>query len=288
MANQKLILKENVSGNFFVDSTCIDCDACRRFAPSTFGDTGEFAFIRKQPANELEILEAKRALLSCPVGSIGTIDSVDLTSAKNSLPFKLIDNIYLNGFNSRDSFGGDSYFVKSEKGNWLIDSPRFQKHLVQKFKEMGGLKFIFLSHQDDVADAQLYAKHFGAKRIIHEFDSGAQLDAEIIIKGEMDTVFDHAKIIFTPGHTRGHQVLLWKNKYLFTGDHFAWLRQLNQFGSFRDACWYSWETQIKSVDKLKKLDKVEWIFPGHGRRGRVGDSSFSKIIEKAVAWMKTV
>ncbi len=288
MANQKLKLKENICGNFFVDSTCIDCDACRRFAPSTFGDTGEYAFVQKQPANEIEMIEAKRALISCPVGSIGTMDSVDFNKSKQTLPLKLINDIYLNGFNARDSFGGDSYFIKSERGNWLVDSPRFHKHLVKKFEEMGGLKYIFLSHQDDVADANFYAKQFGAKRIIHELDSGAQLDAEIIVKGEIDRVFDDGRIIFTPGHSKGHQVLLWKNKYLFTGDHFAWLRQLNHFGSFRDACWYSWETQIKSVDKLKNLEEVQWIFPGHGRRGRIKDGNFSKIIKNAVDWMRTV
>src|SRR5258708_37881214 len=29
-------LPENVQGEFFVDSTCIDCDACRQIAPASF------------------------------------------------------------------------------------------------------------------------------------------------------------------------------------------------------------------------------------------------------------
>ena len=33
MANPKLRLEENVAGEFFVDSTCIDCDTCRQLAP---------------------------------------------------------------------------------------------------------------------------------------------------------------------------------------------------------------------------------------------------------------
>ncbi len=43
----------------------------------------------------------------------------------------------------------------------------------------GGVRTIFLTHRDDVADAHLYAKHFGAERIIHRQDAGAQKDAEI-------------------------------------------------------------------------------------------------------------
>ena len=31
---------ENVDGDFFVDDSCIDCDACRQIAPATFRDHG--------------------------------------------------------------------------------------------------------------------------------------------------------------------------------------------------------------------------------------------------------
>ena len=31
----------NVDGEFFVDSTCIDCDACRQIAPAVFHDIGD-------------------------------------------------------------------------------------------------------------------------------------------------------------------------------------------------------------------------------------------------------
>ena len=34
MANPKKRVPENVPGDFFVDSTCIDCDACRQIAPA--------------------------------------------------------------------------------------------------------------------------------------------------------------------------------------------------------------------------------------------------------------
>jgi ferredoxin len=40
MADVKKILPENVKGEFFVDSTCIDCDACRQLAPEVFASSG--------------------------------------------------------------------------------------------------------------------------------------------------------------------------------------------------------------------------------------------------------
>ncbi|MDQ3651793.1 MAG: ferredoxin, partial [Acidobacteriota bacterium] len=41
MADPARRLAENVAGDFFVDGTCIDCDACRQIAPTTFRDHGD-------------------------------------------------------------------------------------------------------------------------------------------------------------------------------------------------------------------------------------------------------
>ena len=71
-------------------------------------------------------------------------------------------------------------------------------------------------------------------------------------------------IIPTPGHTRGHQVLLNRDKVLFTGDHVAWSPIRNTLTAFRDVCWYSWPEQTKSMEKLLSYD-FEWVLPGHGR-----------------------
>ena len=37
MASLAKLLPENVPGEFFVDSTCIDCDTCRQLAPADPG-----------------------------------------------------------------------------------------------------------------------------------------------------------------------------------------------------------------------------------------------------------
>ncbi len=159
--------------------------------------------------------------------------------------------------------------------NWMVDAPRFTKHLVNKIEAMGGLQYIFLTHRDDVSDADKYAAHFGAKRIIHEYEKAAQPDAEIILKGEGDHDVGSAGILFTPGHTKGHMVLSWQEKYLFIGDHFA----------SKPYCWYSWDDQIESTKRLGDLSKFEDIFPGHGKWFSVSPGDFPSEIEKRVATM---
>jgi glyoxylase-like metal-dependent hydrolase (beta-lactamase superfamily II)/ferredoxin len=286
MANRQRALQENVAGNFFVDSTCINCGVSRHYAPEVFGDTGDYAFVKKQPQTEAEMLAAQQALLACPVGSIGLRKRVDLQAAINSFPLRMADSVYLNGFNHRNSYGAHSYFIASSHGNWLIDSPRFTAQLVRSFEARGGIEYIFLTHADDVADAHRYAQHFKAQRIIHRLEAHAQPDAEMILDDESEQLIGAARIVFTPGHTRGHCVLLWDDKYLFTGDHFAWLAERGRFGSFRDACWYSWTVQIGSVQKLALFDNVEWIFPGHGKWAPVAKGKFPAIVREAVRRMR--
>ena len=46
----------------------------------------------------------------------------------------------------------------SPDGNWLIDSPKFVTPLVKQLETLGGIAHIFLTHRDDVADAERYAR----------------------------------------------------------------------------------------------------------------------------------
>ncbi|RLA61476.1 MAG: MBL fold metallo-hydrolase [Epsilonproteobacteria bacterium] len=285
MANSNNKVEENITGKFFVDKTCINCDACRKFAPSIFTDQGDYSFVFKQPENDEETFFAKQALLSCPVNSIGIEGEKNLKAARDSFPKHIDGPVYINGFNNEKTFGADSYFIKSDKGNWLIDSPRFIQDLVKKFEAMGGIKYIWISHKDDIGDSEKYAKHFGAKRIINQYDVTDKIkDAELVLTEE-ETTFDDGIVFHTPGHTKGSQVLVFADKYLFTGDHYAWMKKLKMFSSFHKYCWYSWEKQITSVDKMKKFKDIEWVLPGHGRIGQIKKGEFQHTIEKSVLWM---
>ena len=100
-----------------------------------------------------------------------------------SFPLQLEDDVSYCGFNSEKSFGANSFFIEHANGNWLVDSPSYIKHLVEAFERQGGVAYIFLTHEDDVADAEKYAAHFGAKRIIHRADADAVPAAEWIVEG---------------------------------------------------------------------------------------------------------
>lgn len=279
MANIKRKLQSNIEGQYYVDNSCINCDACRKFAPKHFSDSGEFSYVEAQPTNRKEELAVQRALLSCPTNSIGMLEKENLKEARDTLPLLLKDNIYVCGHNDRSSFGAETYFIKSTKGNWLVDGPSFNKDLCKKFHALGGLKYIYLTHRDDVADAHKWAREFNASRIIHEGDLIAQKDSEIVLSGSEDTLFDEGRVIYTPGHTRGHTCLLYRDKYLFTGDHFCWLKGRGEFGAFEDYCWFDWEMQKQSILKLANYPNVESIFPGHGRRREIEKGDFPRIIK---------
>ena len=73
MANPRKRVPENVPGDFFVDSTCIDCDACRQIAPAVFAEAASTSFVKAQPVASADRRRALQALLACPTGSIGCL-----------------------------------------------------------------------------------------------------------------------------------------------------------------------------------------------------------------------
>jgi len=289
MAHLNQRRSENVSGDFYVDSTCIDCDTCRWMAPEVFHSAGEQSAVHHQPVNETERLRALQALLACPTASIGTVEKPkDIKDAQQSFPILVEENIYHCGYHAENSFGAASYLIVRPEGNVLVDSPRFTPPLVKRIEELGGIHYLYLTHRDDVADHQKFAEHFGCKRILHrdELTTGTR-DVEIQLTGSEPVQLEPDLLIIpVPGHTKGHTVLLYNNKFLFTGDHLAWSDQLNQLIAFRSACWYSWSELIKSMRKLANYS-FEWVLPGHGRRYHADAKTMHQQMQKCLTWMES-
>ena len=288
MAQPALRLESNVSGDFFVDSTCIDCDACRIFAPAVFHDAGEQSAVYHQPETEEELLAAQRALISCPTASIGTLAKHDMREAVASLPELVEGDVYRCGYTSESSFGAVSYLVRREDGNLLIDSPRFTEPLAKNIARLGGAQRMLLTHRDDVADHEKFHERFGCDRVLHHADIGSGTrNVELQPAGnEPVALAPDLLMIPTPGHTRGHAVFLYRDRFLFTGDHLAWSEPRGHLYAFRSACWYSWTEQIRSMERL--LDyRFEWVLPGHGRPVHLPAAAMHASLEKCVAWMKT-
>lgn len=270
MADRKKRLESNAAGQFFVDATCINCDACRQLAPQTFQEVGDYSAVVRQPAGEVQIYRAYQALLACPVGSIGAEhpNSTYMDRAKAGFPLRLEGGVYYCGFNSEKSFGANSFFIHHPEGNWLIDSPRYIKHLVEAFEQKGGIRFIFLTHEDDVADAGRYAERFGAVCLIHRADADAAPFARWIIDGTIaQRLAPEFQAVPVPGHTPGSQALLYKERFLFTGDHLWWEPDRGRLNS--PTTLVSNREQLDgSIGRL--LDhRFEWVLAGHGDRIRL-------------------
>ena len=279
-------LDTNVEGSFYVTSACIDCDQCRQIAPDSFTEVAGYSAVTKQPAGEEEERKALHALLACPTGAIQSENKEGLARAVGDFPLLVTEQIYYCGFTSRKSYGASSYLIVHPDGNWLVDAPRWTPQLAKAFERMGGVKYIFLTHVDDVAEADKYAEAFGAERFIHTLEKSAQPDAEHVIEGR-ENINWHPDFTFimAPGHTKGHMLLLYRGKYLFTGDHLDWDRVNAQLDADRNYCWYSWSEQTKSMEQLSR-ESFEWVLPGHGTRIYLPEDEMRKALRKLVERMK--
>ncbi len=281
---------ENVSGDVYVDDTCIDCDTCRWMAPTVFKQAGDQSAVYHQPVTELERLMAMQALLSCPTASIGTVAKpTDIKAAQQSLPIALAEHVYHCGYHAESSYGAASYLIQRPDGNVLVDSPRFTPPLVKRIEDMGGVRYLYLTHRDDVADHEKFHQHFGCDRILHsdEINAGTR-NVEIQLSGTEPIQFTPDLLIIpVPGHTKGHTVLLYNQTFLFSGDHLAWSDDRQQLIAFRSVCWYSWTEQTKSMQRLADYS-FEWVLPGHGRRFHSDRATMQHQMQQCVTWMQSV
>jgi glyoxylase-like metal-dependent hydrolase (beta-lactamase superfamily II) len=256
-------------------------------APRTFTGREDQASVYFQPDTEADRRRALMALVCCPTASIGTTEKHDASPAIAAFPDRIADDVFHAGFHSEASFGAASYFIARERGNVLVDSPRFTRPLVRRLEELGGVTVMFLTHRDDVADHRKFREHFRCERVMHERDLGPSTrDLERPLTGDDPLSLDSDLLaIPTPGHTRGSACLLYRDRFLFTGDHLAWSESLRHLYGFRSACWYDWGTLVRSTEKLTAYS-FEWVLPGHGRRCRFPRGRMVREMRKALEWMR--
>jgi glyoxylase-like metal-dependent hydrolase (beta-lactamase superfamily II) len=64
---------------------------------------------------------------------------------------------------------------------------------------------------------------------------------------------------------------LYRDTFLFTGDHLWGADGEDELEASRPVCWYSWPEQVRSLAKLREFS-FRWVLPGHGRRLRAESS----------------
>lgn len=264
MARVDLRNEANVSGDWFVDTRCIDCGTCRELAPDVFGETWGRSIVQRQPGPDGE-LEAWLAAQACPTTSIGTISRRPRPGRLYPREVEPGTGVFDLGYCSEDSFGASSWFVRRSEGNVLVDSPRFTEALAGPIAELGGIDHVALTHRDDVADADRWAERFGARVWIHADDRVAAPDATDLLTAEQ-AIQPGLVAVPTPGHTKGSVVFLLEDRWLFTGDSLAWSHERGDLVAFRGACWYSWDVQAASLAALAEHHRFSVVLPGHGAR----------------------
>lgn len=254
---------DSALGDWYIDSACIDCGASRHVAPGLIVERNEKSVFARQPVTPEEQLAAWRAVLVCPTASVRT-ETKQRRPKERIFPEEMTSGVWRCGFNARSSFGAHSYFVTRPEGNLLVDSPRYAAELTKWFHDAGGIAHILLSHRDDVADADKYAREFGACVWIHRDDRSAAPYATDLLEGRSaHTIAPGVRSLPVPGHTRGSVVYLLDDRVLFSGDSLAWSVRERDLIAFKDACWYSWTEQTTSLENLAAY-RFEWLLPGHG------------------------
>ena len=273
-------------GDWFVDTTCIDCDAARHVAPGLIGTdaSGRSVFLR-QPETDEDVRMAWRAVEVCPTRSVGHV--AIRRPPEPVFPHDLGDGVFRLGHNARSSFGAHSYLVTRPAGNVMIDSPRWTREVYEPIDELGGLAMILLSHRDDVADADRYAERFGADVWIHAADRVAAPYATRLIEGAEPVTPRHDIVAFpVPGHTKGSVLYLVDGHLLFSGDSLAWNPQREHLMAFRDACWYSWPEQRASLSRFAESGlSFDRLFCGHGWSHDAPAATFAASLRNLVARM---
>ena len=264
MARPDLRHPGNADGAWYVDERCIDCGTCRDVAPLTFSTLGTQSVVTRQPADPQAEQGAWLAAQACPTQSIGALDG--RRRSGRLYPWLLLEGVYDLGYCSPDSFGASSYLVTRPDGGLMVDSPRFAPGLVRAVEQLGGVAHVLLTHRDDVADAERWADHFGARVWVHEHDRSAAPFATDLVRG-LDPVepLPGLSCVPVPGHTRGSVVWV-VGEVAFTGDSLAWSHERGDLTAFRDACWYSWPAQLASLERLAGSCQPSTVLPGHGAR----------------------
>jgi glyoxylase-like metal-dependent hydrolase (beta-lactamase superfamily II)/ferredoxin len=266
VARLNLRLPENAPGPLYVDETCIDCDTCRQMAPEIYGEVRGLSYVTRQPESADEKRRALQALVACPTASIGGAKGREVQEALATFPQRIDGPVHDCGLRAESSYGATSYLVLRPGGNVLVDSPRAARPLLDRIESMGGVRLNFLTHRDDVADhARLHAR-FGCDRVLHRADvSRDTREVEIQLAGDDAVELGPGLLaIPVPGHTAGSCALLVDGEYLFTGDH-LWADDDGALAMGRGVCWYSWDEQVRSLEKLI-AHRFRWVLPGHGRR----------------------
>ena len=280
------------SDEFRINERCIDCGTCWTFDPDHFASGAGTAVVAHQPLGASSQRQALLALQACPVAAIETSRALQRTTPADGFPSWICSHaageVFYCGWASQRSFGARSWLIQRADGNVMVDVPRWSAPLARRIQAMGGLAQIVLTHRDDVADHQRWAQAFACERWIHRGDADAAPSAEQVLEGQEPLeLAPQMKLLPTPGHTAGSLCLLLgdQRRVLFSGDHVWWNRDQDVLVCSERYCWWDFNVQIRSLQRLQPLD-VAWLLPGHGHRQHFQPGAWTEAVTQTLAWIQ--
>ena len=237
----------------------------------------------RQPATAEERRAALLALVACPVAAIGSRSKDGVAEAARAFPLPFAPGVLRCGYAAESSFGAASWLLLRPEGNVLVDSPRYAAPLLARLRALGGVRTMFLTHRDDVADHARWREALGCERVLHARDvSGRTREVERRLEGDAPIPLGAGLLaIPVPGHTAGSCALLADATYLFTGDH-LWGDAGGRLGASASVCWWDWDAQRASIARLAQ-HRFEWVLPGHGRPWRAPSADAAVEAVRALA-----
>ncbi|EKU21733.1 beta-lactamase domain protein, partial [Nannochloropsis gaditana CCMP526] len=293
-------------GSVAILDSCTGCTTCRVLAPDIFlearrtsRDPTIFTEVAGRPLRSMEEAEQVReAVMACPVHAVKWVKRPKALKARpltEVYPKLLDENVYVGGPPSKKLFGGASYLIVGQGNkrgrNILVDTPDPEEALVDRVRALGGLDYIIFTHIDHVSLHRAWKEAFpNVQRVMHadDFNDDTQ-DFEIKLQGgktartadggihdaapplvcSLPGWEDELELIHGPGHTPGSIYVLYKEKFLCTGDSLHYSRAVGHLVGFRLQCWESWSRQQTSWRRLLRHSSAfSWVLPGHGEPHR--------------------
>ncbi len=189
---------------------------------------------------------------------------------------KLIDNIYV----IKDDFV-NVYIIREGKKAIVIDCGNDIEAIKKGFEELKinteDVVAVLLTHSDGdhvkalnlFKNAEIYLSHKEEQMINGQTSRflffGNSIGNNKYRLLEDNQVFTIAATriegILTPGHTPGLMCYLINDKYLFTGDAFSLKNgKIDEFNNFFNM---DSKVALKSIEKIKKLKNIDYIFTAH-------------------------
>ena len=190
----------------------------------------------------------------------------------------------------------NSYIVFCEKSKkaWIVDAPKDCCAEIKMDVQILGLtveKIILThSHWDHIADLKVLKEHFDCPVLVHKDDAenvtrpgadglplyfkieGVQPD-EYLVEGQIISLNDNnAKIIHTPGHSKGSICLYFEEaRILISGDTLfkGSMGRIDLPTSEPDRMW-------DSLERLSQLPPEVAVYPGHGTSTTIGKENWMK------------